>query len=152
MKDVRYYVEKKLAEKHEQYLIGVITDHDNELAKEIRHLYCSLNDISRISIINLAHTSGLLAGSLLFPNKTCARVTSVGTNLLLQQCVSYKVTLNATLTNCGCQPTYNNKTVSRDSWTLEKFSPCYWSDGFISVNNKVYILSLIHISEPTRPY
>ena len=29
--------------------------------------------------------------------------------------------------------------MSRDSWTLEKISPCYWPDGFISVNNKVYI-------------
>ena len=40
MKDIRNYVDKKLAEKHEQYLIGVINDHDNELAKEICYLFC----------------------------------------------------------------------------------------------------------------
>ena len=68
----RKYVDQKLAEKHEQYLLGIITDHDNELAKEFRYLYCSLNEISKISIINLAKTSGLLVGSILFPNNLYA--------------------------------------------------------------------------------
>ena len=91
-----------------------------------------------MAFINLAQSSGLLADSILFPNKTCARLTSLGTSMLLQQCKEYRITLNATLTNCGYQPTYGNKTVARDTWSSAEFSGCYWSDGLIAVNNKNY--------------
>ena len=136
--DVLNYLDKKFGEKHEQYLLEIINQQENELAKEVKQLYCAMNEISKMSFINPAQSSGLLAGSILFPNKTCASLTSLGTNMLLQQCKEYRVTLNATLTNCGYQPTYGNKTVARDTWSLAEFSGCYWSDGLIAVNNKNY--------------
>ena len=54
------------------------------------------------------------------------------------QGISYYAQRYSTLTNCGYQPTYGNKTVARDTWSLAEFSGCYVSDGLIAVNNKNY--------------
>ncbi|KAI9553746.1 hypothetical protein GHT06_018996 [Daphnia sinensis] len=42
------------------------------------------------------------------------------------------------VTPCGPQPKFNNYTINLDGWELVKYSPCYWTNGFVNFNDKPY--------------
>jgi hypothetical protein len=53
----------KLAKMHEQFKVNFETNHANELAKEIRDVYCQLSTTRKNQAIILSQTNGLLAAS-----------------------------------------------------------------------------------------
>ena len=101
-------------------------------------MYCKLTHLRRITLISLTQSNGLMAASLLFPNKSCTRLNGLGQVLLLQQCRKSEIQLSAIETKCGYEPKFENYTVARDGYSLIPFQPCMWSDGIINVNNKAY--------------
>ncbi|KAI9557136.1 hypothetical protein GHT06_016943 [Daphnia sinensis] len=57
--------------------------------------------------------------------------------LLLE--LSVNATFETVITPCGPQPKFNNYTINLDGWELVKFSPCYWTNGFVNFNDKPYV-------------
>jgi hypothetical protein len=95
---------------HEQYKQNLEIQHENELAKEIRQMYCQVSVLRRLQAVTLSQTNGLLAASVL-ELPTCSRLQGLGQSLLLQECERVQVFVTATETRCGYQPLtiYNNK-------------------------------------------
>ena len=103
--DLKY----KLAKMHEQFKVNCETNHANELAKEIRNVYCQQSTTKKNQAIILSQTNGLLAASAIgLP--VCSRIQGIGQTMLLQQCAVKTVALSAIETECGFQPffTYAN--------------------------------------------
>ncbi|EFX63720.1 hypothetical protein DAPPUDRAFT_267855 [Daphnia pulex] len=70
---------------HEQYKQNLEIQHENELAKEIRQMYCQVSVLRRLQAVTLSQTNGLLAASVL-QLPTCSRLQGLGQSLLLQEC------------------------------------------------------------------
>jgi hypothetical protein len=126
---------------HEQYKQNLEIQHENELAKEIRQMYCQVSVLRRLQAVTLSQTNGLLAASVL-QLPTCSRLQGLGQSLLLQECEQVKVFVTAKETKCGYQPLtiYNNKnyTIGTDGWSIYPFSNCFWKSNLINLNGKTY--------------
>ena len=95
---------------HEQYKQNLEIQHENELAKEIRQVYCQVSVLRRLQAVTLSQTNGILAATVLgLP--PCSRLQGLGQSLLLQECERVQVFVTARETKCGFQPltVYNNK-------------------------------------------
>ena len=130
---------------HEQYLLDRIIEQENTLAKEARQLYCSMTTNSKLNLVTLAQTNGLLAASILMPGRTCAKMTGMGEVILLQQCKVETVTLTYRKTRCGYEPVLLNTdnpplTISRDGMSTYPFLECFWPTGIININGKAHEL------------
>ncbi|KAK4007041.1 hypothetical protein OUZ56_012196 [Daphnia magna] len=101
-----------------QYIRDQPTDHENELARLIQILQCDSRKAKHERGIASAQYNGWLAAS----------------QLNLPQCTK----LQALVTSCGPQPKFQNFTINLDGWELVKFSPCYWTNGFVNFNGKPY--------------
>ena len=126
---------------HEQYVQSLISDQESTLAQEIREIYCSTATDHKLNLVAMAQTNGLLAASVLFPTKTCAKLTGMGQVILLQQCRQETVTLTHKETRCGIEPIIENEngpplTLARDGMSTYPFAECYWPNGIINVNGK----------------
>jgi hypothetical protein len=126
---------------HEQYKQNLEIQHENELAKEIRQIYCQVSVLRRLQAVTLSQTNGLLAASVL-ELPTCSRLQGLGQSLLLQECERVQVFVTATETRCGYQPLtiYNNKnyTIGTDGWSIHPFSNCFWKSNLVNLNGKTY--------------
>jgi hypothetical protein len=126
---------------HEQYKQNLEIQHENELAREIRQMYCQVSLLRRLQAVTLSQTNGLLAASVL-ELSTCSRLQGLGQSLLLQECERVQVFVTATETKCGYQPLtiYNNKnyTIGTDGWSIHPFSNCFWKSNLINLNGKTY--------------
>ena len=136
---------KGYAGSHEQYLLDRIIGQENTLAKEARQLYCSMTTNSKLNLVTLAQTNGLLAASILMPGRSCARMTGMGEVILLQQCKVETVTLTYKKTRCGYEPLLLNTdnpplTISRDGMATYPFSECFWPTGIININGRAHEL------------
>ncbi|EFX64632.1 hypothetical protein DAPPUDRAFT_118008 [Daphnia pulex] len=85
---------------HEQYKQNLEIQHENELAKEIRQMYCQVSVLRRLQAVTLSQTNGLLAASVL-QLPTCSRLQGLGQSLLLQECERVQVFVTAKETKCG---------------------------------------------------
>jgi hypothetical protein len=126
---------------HEQYKQNLEIQHENELAKEIRQIYCQVSVLRRIQAVTLSQTNGLLAATVLnLP--ICSRLLGLGQSLLLQECEKVHVFVTAKETKCGYQPlaVYNNKnyTIGTDGWSIHPFSNCFWKSNLVNLNGKTY--------------
>ncbi|KAK4007245.1 hypothetical protein OUZ56_012405 [Daphnia magna] len=65
-------------------------------------------------------------------------ITSFRTTAVVIKCNSVNVTFETIITSCGPQPKLNNYTINLDGWELVKYSPCYWTNGFVNFNDKPY--------------
>ena len=95
---------------HEKFKIKIETDHANELAKEIRNVYCQLSTTKKNQAIILSQTNVLLAASAI-GLLVCSRIQGLGQTMILQQCEVKTVALTEIETECGFQPffTYANE-------------------------------------------
>ena len=91
---------------HAQCMHSTVIAQENALAKEMRQMYCKLTHLRRITLISLTQSNGLMAASLLFPNKSCTRLNGLGQVLLLQQCRKAEIKLSAVETKCGFEPKF----------------------------------------------
>jgi hypothetical protein len=136
---------KGFAAKHEQYLLGRITEQENMLAKEARQLYCSMTTNSKLNLVTMAQSNGLLAASILMPGRSCAKLTGMGEVILLQQCKVETVSLTYKKTKCGNEPLVLDSdnpplTISRDGLATYPFSECFWPTGIVNINGKPHEL------------
>jgi len=127
--------------KHEQYIVGLMSDHESTLAQEIKQIYCSTVRDRKLNLVAMAQTNGLLAASILFPTRLCTKLTGMGQVILLQQCKAETVTLTYKETRCGIEPIFDNDnnpplTLARDGMSAYPFAECYWPNGIINVDGK----------------
>ncbi|EFX63395.1 hypothetical protein DAPPUDRAFT_335519 [Daphnia pulex] len=126
---------------HEQFKQHLEIQHENELAREIRQMYCHVSVLRRLQAVTLSQTNGLLAASVL-ELPTCSRLQGLGESLLLQEFERVQVFVTAKETKFGYQPltVYNNKnyTIGTDGWSIHPFSNCFWKSNFVNLNGKTY--------------
>jgi hypothetical protein len=117
-----------LSIENQQFVEAQAIKHETQLANEVRQLYCRITTLQRNQAMILAQTNGLLAGRSLNLGK-CSRVSGSGRTLILQQCMTIPVKIEARLTQCGYQPFFQtpnaNFTVGKDGWSLHPFQDCF---------------------------
>ncbi|EFX60697.1 hypothetical protein DAPPUDRAFT_123286 [Daphnia pulex] len=64
---------------HEQFKQHLEAQHENELAREIRQMYCQVSVLRRLQAVTLSQTNGLLAASVL-ELPTCSRLQALTKN------------------------------------------------------------------------
>ncbi|KAK4007553.1 hypothetical protein OUZ56_012711 [Daphnia magna] len=101
----------KLANK--QYIQDRAIDRDNELARMLQTIECDVRKAKNERAIITAQYNVI-------------------------QCKAVNATFETVITPCGPQPKFNNYTINLDGWELVKFSPCYWTNGFVNFNDKPY--------------
>lgn len=120
-----------------QYIRDQLTDHENELARLIQILQCDSRKAKHERAIAAAQYNGWLAASQLnLPQ--CTKLQALGRTAVVIQCKELNVTFDTVVTSCGPQPKFQNFTINLDGWELVKFSPCYWTNGFVNFNGKPY--------------
>ena len=62
-RDFQWFIFVRVAKMQEQFKVNFETNHANELAKEIRDVYCQLSTTKKNQAIILSQTNGLLAAS-----------------------------------------------------------------------------------------
>ncbi|KAK4015087.1 hypothetical protein OUZ56_030077 [Daphnia magna] len=127
----------EISKMHEQYKISIETEHENQLAKEIRDAYCQLSTIKKIQAVILAQSNGILAASALgLP--ICTRLQGFGKAMTLQQCETKRIFISAKESKCGFQPffTYEDKncTIGVDGWSIHPYSDCFWKTHLVNLN------------------
>jgi hypothetical protein len=126
---------------HEQYKQNIEIQHENELAREIRQIYCQVSVLRRLQAMTLSQTNGILAAAAL-ELPTCSRLQGLGQSLLLQECEKKQVTVGAIETKCGFQPytvyKNNNYTIGTDGWSIHPFSNCFWKTNLVNLNGKTF--------------
>uniref|UniRef100_A0A0N8AEJ0 Retrovirus-related Pol polyprotein from transposon n=1 Tax=Daphnia magna TaxID=35525 RepID=A0A0N8AEJ0_9CRUS len=125
----------KLANK--QYIQDRAIDRDNELARMLQTIECDVRKAKNERAIITAQYNGWLAASLLKLPR-CAKLQAFGQTAVVIQCKAVNATFETIITPCGPQPKFNNYTINLDGWELVKFSPCYWTNGFVNFNDKPY--------------
>ncbi|KAK4006715.1 hypothetical protein OUZ56_011873 [Daphnia magna] len=120
-----------------QYIRDQLTDHENELARLIQILQCDSRKAKHERAIASAQYNGWLAASQLnLPQ--CTKLQALGRTAVVIQCKELNVTFDTVVTFCGPQPKFQNFTINLVGWELVKFSPCYWTNGFVNFNGKPY--------------
>ncbi|XP_045025162.1 uncharacterized protein LOC123469880 [Daphnia magna] len=120
-----------------QYIRDKLTDHENELARLIQILQCDSRKAKHERAIASAKYNGWLAASQLnLPQ--CTKLQALGRTAVVIQCKELNFTFDTVVTSCGPQPKFQNFTINLDGWELVKFSPCYWTNGFVNFNGKPY--------------
>ncbi|KZS03399.1 Uncharacterized protein APZ42_033845 [Daphnia magna] len=123
-----------------QYIRDQLTDHENELARLIQILQCDSRKAKHERAIASAQYNGWLAASQLnLPQ--CTKLQALGRTAVVIQCKKLNVTFDTVVTSCGPQPKFQNFTINLDGWELVKFSPCYWTNGFVNFNGKPAVTS-----------
>ncbi|KAI9555920.1 hypothetical protein GHT06_018452 [Daphnia sinensis] len=98
---------------------------------------CEVRKAKHERAIITAQYNGWLAASLLKLPR-CAKLQAFGQTTVVIQCKAVNVTFETVVTPCGPQPKFNNYTINLDGWELVKYSPCYWTNGFVNFNDKPY--------------
>ncbi|KAI9550783.1 hypothetical protein GHT06_007136 [Daphnia sinensis] len=122
---------------NKQYIEDRATDRDNELAQMFEMMECEVRKAKHERAIITAQYNGWLAASLLKLPR-CAKLQAFGQTAVVIQCKAVNVTFETVVTPCGPQPKFNNYTINLDGWELVKYSPCYWTNGFVNFNDKPY--------------
>ncbi|XP_045035981.1 LOW QUALITY PROTEIN: uncharacterized protein LOC116934869 [Daphnia magna] len=112
-------------------------DRDNELARMLQTIECDVRKAKNERAIITAQYNGWLAASLLKLPR-CAKLQAFGQTAVVIQCKAVNATIETVITPCGPQPKFNSYTINLDGWELVKFSPCYWTNGFVNFNDKPY--------------
>ena len=118
-----------------QYLQDVVLEHENDLATAIHNTQCDMRKLLHAQTVSTAQYNGWLAASQLKLPK-CTKLAAAGQAVVAMRCTSRNVTFTTEITKCGPQPKFENWTINLDGWELVKFSPCYWTTGFVNFNDK----------------
>ena len=122
---------------HLQYIRDQLTDHENDLLLAMKGLECDNRRLHHAQAISTAQYNGWLAAShLKLPE--CTKLSAAGQTVLVVKCNVVEAEFTTEVTACGPQPKFKNFTINLDGWELVKFSPCYWTTGFVNFNNKPY--------------
>ncbi|KZS01631.1 Uncharacterized protein APZ42_001655, partial [Daphnia magna] len=122
---------------NKQYIQDRVTDRENELVRMIQRLECDARKAKHERAIVAAQYNGWLAAShLKLPQ--CTKLQAFGQTAVVIKCNSVNVRFETIITSCGPQPKFNNYTINLDGWELVKYSPCYWTNGFVNFNDKPY--------------
>ncbi|XP_032798015.2 uncharacterized protein LOC116934643 [Daphnia magna] len=122
---------------NKQYIQDRVTDRENELVRMIQRLECDARKAKHERAIAAAQYNGWLAAShLKLPQ--CTKLQAFGQTAVVVKCNSVNVTFETVITSCGPQPKFNIYTINLDGWELVKYSPCYWTNGFVNFNDKPY--------------
>ena len=136
---IKEIISRIFLSKHETFWQDKSLERENELATEIKQVYCSSVVTNKLALLALVQTSGILAASTLFPKKTCSRLQGMGQIVLFQQCLPETVKAGHILTKCGNELIIaGNRTVGRDGFSVHDFSPCFWPEGIVNINGKAF--------------
>ncbi len=106
-------------------------DQENEIVRIVKSMQCELRRAAHARAISTAKYNGWLAAShLKLPN--CTKLTAIGQTVAAIQCKRTSVNFTTEMINCGPQPRYLNYTINLDGWELVRYSPCYWTAGFVN--------------------
>jgi hypothetical protein len=119
------FIKEKLLPLHSQYLLDKQTDHENELAHELRAVYCQIAKMKRNQLMTIAQLSPILAARTM-GMKPCERVDGRGESLLLQECKQIVKQIGAFQSICNFQPYFthsgSNYTIGRDGFSAVKIT------------------------------
>lgn len=143
-KDLKEALVNYILPMHEQFKVGQQFDMSNQLANEIRRIYCEIATNRRKQLMTLAQISPLLAGSTLGEITTeCSRIEGRGATLILQKCTPKQVNITAIATRCGMEPIFeyenSNATIGVDGWSITPFTTCLHRTNFIDINGKPHV-------------
>ncbi len=123
---------------HHQFIEDKSVERDNAISNEIKEIYCSNMAIRRYLTSMLANQNGLRAARSLNLGE-CQRVKPIGEMLLIQQCETREMEIEARTTKCGIEPYVNgSKTVGADGYSMIPFQECLWPNNMANLNGKVY--------------
>lgn len=118
-----------------QYLEDVLTSQENEIIRVVKSIQCESRRAKHAQAISTAQYNGWLAAAQLqLPN--CTKLTAIGQTVAAIKCAPILANFSAEITSCGPQPRFRDYTINLDGWELVKFSPCYWTTGFVNFNDK----------------
>ncbi len=121
---------------HRQYVEGKFVEMANTINDEIKSVYCEAYKVKQFVALAVAQNSPMLAGIALgLP--VCQRVLATGRMLVVQQCKTELVKVEAEKTKCGFEPKWGKYTVGKDGFTRVNFQPCFWG-GFVNLNGETY--------------
>ena len=128
---------------HEQFKTDVRNDHENELAAEIRSVYCIVAKQKRHQMMITAQISPILA-AIMMGLKPCERLEGFGEMILLQECNAVTVKIQNHHNRCGNQPFFThrgyNATIGADGFSIVKLTGdadhwCFWRNNhFVNIN------------------
>ncbi len=140
---------------HEQWKQGIQTDHMNEIAQEVRSVYCQIAETKRNQLMIISQTSPILAAASI-GMKVCERIEGHGMSLLLQECKPVTVEIGMFESHkCGPQPIFSylgsNFSIGSDGFSLVKINDegsgnwCLWRNNhFININGKTHYWNHTH--------
>ena len=134
---------------HETFKSGVHTDNENQMASEIRSVYCQVAEIKRNQLMTIAQISPILA-AITMGMKHCERIEGHGVSLLLQECKLIHIDIGMFQSHrCGAQPVfhYGEKrfTIGKDGFSMHRINDdetgdwCFWlNNHFVNINGKTH--------------
>jgi len=124
---------------HEQYKKNLEIQHENELAREIRQIYCKGFSASQtpsgdtVADKRIVSRIGTRIANMLVPIRFRSIFALTGVRKSSSLC-------HGTRKKFGYQPftVYNNKndTIGTDGWSIHPFSNCFWKSNLINLNGK----------------
>jgi hypothetical protein len=149
------FIKNYLDPLHQQFKAGITTDHENQIAEEVRAVYCKLAETKRTQLMIISQMSPILA-AISIGMKPCERIEGHGMSLLLQECKPVTVEIGMFESqNCGPQPIFSylgaNYSVGTDGYSLVKINDdntgnwCFWRNNhFININGKTHFWKHAH--------
>lgn len=121
-----------------QYINDKTIANENELLLASIKTKCEIRKAKHQRALSTAQYNGWLAANHL-QLKTCIKLNAYGKTLVAIQCKPVTVDFKTEITKCGPQPKYGNYTINLDGWELVKYSPCYWTNGFVNFNDVAHV-------------